>query len=98
MKRGELFLHGLRLVENEIVAEHHENQKNPQMDFFHLNIIKPSMLSHWKHSLIEFIDMIWLITLSEGYIVIVSMQKEDKKGKEMRDKIKERLNKKGNDR
>jgi len=39
-----------------------------------------------------------LITLSEGYIVIVSMQKEDKKGKEMRDKIKERLNKKGNDR
>lgn len=36
---GELLLHGLRLVENEVVSEHHQDQKDPQMDFFHLNII-----------------------------------------------------------
>lgn len=42
--------------------------------------------------------MVWFITVSECYIVIISMHKEEKKGKEMREKIKERLNKKGNDR
>lgn len=39
MQGSELLLHGLRLIENEVVAEHHQDQKDPQMDFFHLNII-----------------------------------------------------------
>lgn len=33
----ERFLHGLCLIEDEVVSEHHEGQKNSQDQFTHLN-------------------------------------------------------------
>jgi hypothetical protein len=54
VQRGQLLLHGLRLIQNEVVPEHHQDQKDPQMDFLHLNIIPPHISEISKQN-IEFI-------------------------------------------
>lgn len=37
------FLHGLSLVEDEVMAEHHDYQKEPKLKFFHFKNITTSL-------------------------------------------------------